>query len=218
MSIIISSAIIALPLMGNFNAYAVKEKPQLFSPYLSKSLGAKWWQWVFPIPESINPLIDANPCNVNQHGYFFFLAGTTGGPAVEMTCSIPKGKAIFFPVYNYFQTLDPAPSQFDTIAKVKQAVTDNVNQATNLKASVDGVKIKVDSKLRAQSRLFEFTLGEDNIYNHPPGTAPAGTYQAITDGYWVPLKPLKAGNHEISFSADGPGGFRSDVTYHIKVQ
>ncbi len=50
MSIIISSAIIVLPLMGNYNAYAVKEKPHLFSPYLNKSLGAKWWQWVFPIP------------------------------------------------------------------------------------------------------------------------------------------------------------------------
>ena len=155
MSVILSSAIIALPLMGNFNAYAGKEKPQLFSPYLSIFLGAKWWQWVLPIPKSINPLIDANPCNVNQHGYFFFLAGTTGGSAVERTCSIPKGKAIFFPVYNYFQTLDPEPP-FDTIAKVKQAVTDNVNQATNLKASVDGVKIKVDNKLRAQSRLFTF--------------------------------------------------------------
>jgi hypothetical protein len=206
-----------LPLTNN-NAFAGKEKPHLFSPYLSISLGAKWWQWVLPIPESINPLIDANPCNVNQHGYFFFLAGTTGGPAVERTCTIPKGKAIFFPVYNYFQTLDPPPSQFDTIAKVRKAVTDNVNQATNLKASVDGVKIKVDSKFRAQSRLFEFTLGEDNIYNHPPGTAPAGTYQAITDGYWVGLNPLRPGNHEISFSADGPGGFRTDVTYHITVQ
>ena len=211
MSVILSSTIIALPLMGNFNAYAGKEKPQLFSPYLSIFLGAKWWQWVLPIPKSTNPLLDANPCNVNQDGYFFYLAGTTGGSA-ERTCTIPKGKSIFFPVYNYFQTLDPEPP-FDTIAKVKQAVTDNVNQATNLKASVDGVKIKVDNKLRAQSRLFTFVLGTDNIYD-----APAGSYQAITDGYWVPLKPLRVGNHEISFSADGPGGFSTAVTYHITVK
>ena len=63
-----------LPLTNN-NAFAGKEKPQLFSPYLSKILGAKWWQWALEIPTPINPLIDANPCNVNQHGYFFFLAG-----------------------------------------------------------------------------------------------------------------------------------------------
>ena len=48
--------------------------------------------------------------------------------------------------------------------------------------------------------------------------APAGSYQAITDGYWVPLKPLRVGNHEISFSADGPGGFSTAVTYHITVK
>jgi hypothetical protein len=214
MSIIISSAIIAVPLMGNYNAYAVKEKPHLLSPYINKPLSAKWWQWVLPIPPSTNPLIDANPCNVNQKGYFFFLAGTLDGSAVERTCTIPKGKAIFFPVYNFFQTIEANNPNLDTIPEIKQAVINNVNQATNLKASVDGVDIKVDNKLRALSNVFRFTLGEDNIF----GPEFAGTYISVSDGYWVPLKPLKAGNHEISFSADGPDGFRIDVTYHIKVQ
>ena len=107
-SIILSSTLVMLPLTNN-NAFAGKEKPHLFSPYLSKILGAKWWQWALEIPEPRNPLIDANPCNVNQHGYFFFLAGTLGGDPVERTCTIPKGKAIFFPVYNYFQTFGPQP-------------------------------------------------------------------------------------------------------------
>ena len=111
------------------------------APYLSKILGAKWWQWALEIPTPINPLIDANPCNVNQHGYFFFLAGVfmpvttaTSGTSessdvfqtrdagdssdtsvssdtsghIERTCIIPKGKAIFFPVYNAFQSFGPA--------------------------------------------------------------------------------------------------------------
>src|ERR1041384_8119409 len=61
--------------LANNNALAGKQEPQLFSPHLSQFLGAKWWQWALEIPAPINPLIDANPCNVNQHGYFFFLAG-----------------------------------------------------------------------------------------------------------------------------------------------
>jgi hypothetical protein len=162
-------------------------------------------------------LLDANPCNINQKGYFFFLAGTLGGDAVERTCTIPKGKAIFFPVYNAFQTIEDNNPNADTIPEIKQIVIDNVNQATNLKASVDGVNIKVDNKLRALSNVFKFTLGEDNIF----GPGAAGTYISVSDGYWVPLKPLKPGNHEISFSADGPpppDASRIDVTYHITVQ
>jgi hypothetical protein len=213
MSIILSSTIVILPLTNN-NAFAGKEKPHLLTPYLNKILGAKWWQWALEIPTPINPLIDANPCNVNQHGYFFFLAGTTGGAAVERSCTIPKGKAIFFPVYTFFQTIEANNPNLDTIPEIKQAVINNVNQATNLKASVDGTNIKVDSKLRALTRIFEFTLPADNIYNEPN----LGPYTTVADGYWVGLNPLKAGNHEISFSANGPGGFRTDVTYHIKVQ
>jgi hypothetical protein len=184
---------------------------------------------------------------VNQHGYFFFLGGVfipatttaTSGTSessdifqtrdaghssdtsvlsdtsglIERTCTIPKGKAIFFPVYNAFQTIEADNPNLDTIPEIKQAVINNVNQATNLKASVDGTNIKVDSKLRALTRIFEFTLPADNIF----GTDVLGPYKAISDGYWVPLKPLKPGNHEISFSADHPDG-PIDVTYHILVQ
>ena len=243
-SIILSITIVMLPLTNN-NVFAGKEKPQLFSPYLSKILGAKWWQWALEIPTPINPLVDANPCNVNQHGYFFFIGGVftvtdTSGTSessnvfqtrnaghssdtsvssdtndhIERTCTIPKGKAIFFPVYNAIQTFGPEPSGPPaTVQEAIQIVKESVNQATNLKASVDGTNIKVDSKLRSLTRIFEFTLPENNLF----GTDVLGPYTAISDGYWVALKPLKVGNHEISISANHPSG-NIDITYHIKVQ
>jgi hypothetical protein len=249
-SIILSSTLVMLPLTNN-NAFAGKEKPQLFSPYLSKILGAKWWQWALEIPTPINPLIDANPCNVNQHGYFFFIGGVfvpvttsdTSGTSkfsdiyqtrdvghssdtsvssdtsghIERTCTIPKGKAIFFPVYNSFSTFGPQPPAAGaplTLQEAIKTVKDIVNDATNLKVSVDGVNIKVDSKLRTLTRIFEFTLPADNLFGDP---ALAGHYKAIADGYWVALKPLSVGNHEISISANHPSG-DIDITYHIKVQ
>jgi hypothetical protein len=133
----------------------------------------------------------------------------------ESHCTIPQGKAISFPVYNAFQTFGPQPPDNGpaTVQEAIKMVKDNVNQATNLKASVDGKNIIVDSKLRTLTRIFEFTLPADNIFDTPV----LGPYTAISDGYWVRLNPLRVGNYEISFSADHPSG-NIDVTYHIKVQ
>jgi hypothetical protein len=197
------------------------DKPNLLSPQLSTFLGAKWWKWAVEIPTPINPLIDANPCNVNQHGHFFFLAGVilpadTSGH-IERTCTIPKGEAIFFPVYTAFQTFGPQPPSGPpaTVQEAIKIVKDNVNQATNLKASVDGTPINVNM-LRSLTIPFGFTLPQNNIFGL---TKPSdlGPYTAIADGYWVGLNPLSVGTHEISFSADHPSG-NIDVTYHLKVQ
>lgn len=250
-SIILSSAILIVP-VTNHNAFAVKDKPVLLNPRVSTFLGANWWKWVLEIPTPINPLIDANPCNVNQHGLFFFLAGvfepvaasspsSTSNPShafqtsesshssnaavasdssshVERTCTIPKEKAIFFPVYNTFQTFGPQPPSGPpaTVQEAIKIVRDNVDQATNLKASVDGTPINV-KMLRSLTIPFGFTLPPNNIFGitNPPDFGP---YKAIADGYWVALRPLSIGTHEISFSSSHPDGPNIDVTYHIKVQ
>jgi hypothetical protein len=175
-------------------------------------LGAEWWVWASEIPTPKNPLIDANPCDVDQHGRFFFLAGVleTSGH-IERTCTIPEGKAIFFPVYSAFQSYGD-PGSPPNLEGAIELVRENVDQATNLKASVDGTNINVN-KLRSLTIPFEFTLPPDNIY----GADFLGPYNVVADGYWVALRPLSVGNHEISFSASHPG-LNIDVTYHITVQ
>jgi hypothetical protein len=186
-----------------------------------KKLSAQWWQWVLPIPPADNPLFD-NPCDINQSGPFFFLVGTTGGSA-ERNCTIPEGKSIFFPVINFFQTIDkatparpPNNTANNTAGEVRKLVMGNIGQAHNLQATVDSVPIDLD-KARAQSPPFLFELGNDNIFG-----APAGTYRALSDGYWVALPPLSVGEHEIEFSGEGedPNGdpFSVHVLYHITVE
>ena len=39
--------------------------------------------------------------------------------------------------------------------------------------------------------------------------------QAVSDGYWLMLKPLEAGQHTIHFGSTSWG---QDVTYHLTVQ
>ena len=55
--------------------------------------------------------------------------------------------------------------------------------------------------------------------------APGGPTQAASDGWWVMLKPLSNGTHQIHFSgtilhnpSTGTQGFSQEVTYHITVR
>ena len=187
-------------------------QPKLIPTNLYKILGAKWWQYLLSVPPNTNPILDDNPCNAKQKGPYFYLVGTFGG-FKERNCIFPQGKSIFFPVVNVFATYDKNDPTSDTIAKVKKLVTENIDQASDLHASVDGVNINLDNA-RAQSQPFPLKVPKDNILDGPEI---AGTYFAIADGYWVGLKPLSVGEHTIHF-AGKVGSLSVEVLYHITVQ
>jgi hypothetical protein len=185
----------------------------LFPSGVNKPLSVKWWQWLASIPENKNPILDDHPCDVKQFGSFFYLVGTFGGSA-ERQCTIPKDKGIFFPIINVVSTFDKNDPNSNTINKVRKQASDFIDGATNLQASVDGVSISHINKLRAQSPPFKLKVPENNAFGIPPDT-----YIAISDGYWVALKPLIVGQHTIHFSANIPANnFNVDVTYHVTVQ
>ena len=72
---------------------------------------ARWWQWLYSIPEERNPAADetgAN-CHEGQSGPVWFLAGTFGG-LNERVCTIPAGKSLLFPVVNQMCTFIDYPN------------------------------------------------------------------------------------------------------------
>ena len=213
MTLLISSAILVIPMSGILNAHAATSQPQLIPTSLYKVLGAKWWQYLLSVPPSTNPILDDNPCDSQQKGPFFYLVGTFGGSA-ERNCTIHQGKSIFFPVVNVFATFDKNDPAVDTIAKLRKFVTDNINQAHDLQASLDGVNINLDNA-RAQSSPFPLKVPKDNILGGPEI---AGTYLAIADGYWVGLKPLSVGEHTIHFFGKLQNSDIGPVTYHITIK
>jgi hypothetical protein len=180
----------------------------------------KWWQWASSIPAKDNPVADENgeKCAVGQNDpNVWFIAGTGGGEATR-ACTIPAGKAILVSIINVVcsYATDPglkSESELRSCAKADQ------DKATNLQASVDGVAIPNLKMYRVQSPLFNMTLPNDNVLASPPGTT-----QAVSDGYWILLKPLQLGNHEIHFSgslvdftATGALNFVSDAKYDIRI-
>lgn len=180
---------------------------------------AAWWQYVYSVPTSSNPLFDTSGanCDVGQSGPVFFLVGATTSSAVDRACTVPSGKALFFPVLN--NECDNIPDFQFTIDELRSFCKAPMDAATNMSVSVDGVPIagldSTASPYRVQSPVFSITLPEDNIYSF--GVIPAGTYEpAVGDGYYVMLAPLSAGMHTVDFGG-ASGSFTLDITYHLTV-
>jgi len=179
---------------------------------------AEWWQFMLSIPTAVNPLADetGDSCMLGQRGAVWFLAGNFGGTAAPTTrtCSIPEGKALFFPVLNVVDVNTTTQTAND----LRTETAPCVDAATRLAVEVDGQPVSVD-KNRVRSAVFEIALPTDNLFG-----LGAGIYSpAIDDGYYVMLKPLTVGEHHIHIvgaSAGCPligGPFSTEVTYNITI-
>jgi hypothetical protein len=84
--------------------------------------------------------------------------------------------------------------------------------------SVDGRQIQQFEKYRVHSRAFNVTFPENAIFG-----AEAGPSRAVSDGYWIILKPLPIGEHEILFKESltnpitGILLFAQETKYHLNV-
>lgn len=181
----------------------------------------KWWQWSLGIPMADNPAGDetGERCATSQNNpNVWFLAGTFGGP-VTRNCTIPDGKSILIPLINNECSYLEFPA-YKTQPELEKCSTDFVDKVSNLQLSIDGVNVPDLTKYRFKSGLYNFTMPQDNVL----GLA-AGTTDSIAEGYWVMLKPLTKGTHELKFggsvvdvSTTSNINFATEATYHVTVQ
>ena len=196
-------------------------------------LTADWWKWVIAIPPEINPLLDetGENCNIDQRGYVWYLAGTTGNlTSAERECTIPEGKQILFPIINTFcsELTDadlitnitgiPQPIPPAQIEQGLKACTKFLIDQVDIKeASIDGKKIMNLQNFRVQSPLFLITYPENNVFGVTNDTGIP--QKAIAEGYWVLLDGLKAGEHTIEFTGGVSAlNFTTHVLYHLTIE
>jgi len=189
--------------------------------------GAQWWRWAYSFPLAQFPPLQSGEldCAAGQSGPVWFLAGTAGQGPVTRSCTIPTGKAIFFPIITYLNdypcpdpNFQPPPGQTleQFLTEGAQAIIDLVTQ---LEVVVDGRSLNDLFSYRATSQLFTFTADPSLVAFDSCVT---GTSQyAVTDGYWILLRPLSPGRHTIFFHAviDFGGGttFEVQVTYNLTI-
>jgi len=199
---------------GNSSVVYSKESAPFGVPY--KDWIARWWQWDVGIPSSQHPRDNytAEKCTVNQNGSVWFLPDILTGKE-NRPCTIPEGKAIMVPLLTgECDTSDPA-SQSD--ADIRQCSTAG-DEYGAISATLDGQKIENLDSYRTASDFFNITIAKDNIFD-----IPAGTYRGAADGFFVFLKPLSVGDHElhIKTSVTNPTSpsynYASEAIYDLKI-
>jgi len=236
-----TAAVLFLVFLATATAFSGNENPGIAPPNSSAHgasygvWGAAWWQWVFSLPARApdglpNPLFTdgAVDCSLGQSGNVWFLAGricfTCNGvvTTAHRSCKIPTGTALFFPMLNgeADNVATNPPSTLDQLI----AVAAQNAAATELHASIDGVKLKDLFSYRGSSAPFRYTVPTpDNIYTflgfHVPGSDwPTTTvFPAASDGYFLMVEPLPPGAHTINFGGTAQSGFQIDITYDITV-
>lgn len=178
-------------------------------------LAGDWWSWAVRFPFATNPLVEdgAVDCTRGQQGKIWFLAGNFGGTS-HRACTIPTGKALFFPIRN---TLWWVPEDGATVAEVRALAHGDIHSTTSLEVIIDGVVIDDPFAYRAQSPPGGFALPCGPLladFGFSPTPDPRDP--AVADGYWILLAPLHKGAHVIEFRSSSPQ-LNVEVTYHLTV-
>jgi hypothetical protein len=125
------------------------------------------------------------------------LAGSFGNNIpVRRKCTIPKSKAILFPIVN---KEDSFAEDLDLISEEELAfrARKSMDRLICLELIVDGKRFSNLGEYRVLSDFFDLEFPENNVYN-----VNIGVTRAVCDGYWAFLRPFSIGSHEISFSAE----------------
>jgi hypothetical protein len=200
----------------------INRKIELFTPDV-KPYGltygqwtTKWWQWMISVPMCNNPAADEsgrNACLNQTDPNVWFIAGTLGGKAVNRECTIPVGRAILFPVINIEVNAIEKPD-LRTDAELISYVIKDEDDILNLDAQTDGHKVPI-YRVRSDPPMFPLKIPIDNAFEIAGET----TTMATSDGYWVFLKPLSPGQHELFFAGSCSLGARNvKATYDLTIE
>lgn len=174
-----------------------------------------WWKWALSFSAPNDPFSDPSgaKANLHQKGPVFFV-GAPVNSAASGSFNVPGDKPILVAIVD--GELSQLEIGFDkTAAQVAQAASDQIDPVdmSLFHASIDGHAISNLASYREASPVFHFVAAADNPIGVPHGNSGI----AVSDGYFIMLKPLGKGQHVLSFGGTVPafGTFVIDANYVI---
>lgn len=168
----------------------------------------RWWQWAGSFDVARSPVSDQTGelCNLKQQGSVWFLAGTYGTRRTVRTCKIPRDTHLFFPLINYV-----VMQHHDTPGACMSAMLSAAgitNGATGLLLDLNGQRADELVAHRQATGCFDVGI---------LATPRARIYPSAANGYYVMLKPLAPGRHQLNFGGWLPS-MQQAVTYTLIVE
>lgn len=179
------------------------------------TLANEWWQWVSAFPRLAKPTSDNTGamCAFLQSEGPWFLANSDTPEIVNRSCEVPLGSQLFFPIISniYFSP----PSVDLTCAEVLEGVAFKRNPNYVVTVSLNGTSVKLDEGNIIRSASCFDLLARVPAFRNPPSY-----YPSATDGYWVLLEPLPAGDHELVLKAEYHDTQQNEVLpmVHVRYQ
>lgn len=188
-----------------------------------------WWQWLVAFPPDENPVLDPTGQYAGQGqslpsyaGPMYFLTGTFGQGPVVRDITIPSDKYILVPIVNTWW--DQYPGLWNplglpdplSIEDLRAICAYFMDQAI-VTCTIDGRDVWRPERFRFKTSVFSLTFDPEFATWYGYTTPYLRT--AVGDGYFLILKPLDPGQHEIHFTGEIPEfQFKVDVTYNITVE
>jgi hypothetical protein len=174
----------------------------------------RWWRWLIAIPKSHNPALDEVGTNCAQNQFdkdAWFLAGT----AVPLlsgnrACVIPLGKAILFPIVNNLVSYFEYP-EIKNDNDLKHKAGKDLKNGVEMELKIND-QFVTNEVCRVGSDPFEILYPDNNLFNSRSGTS-----TAVSDGFWIFLKPLPKRTYSIYFRAL-ERNYRTEVHYTLKIK
>ena len=158
-----------------------------------------------------------------QNGPVYFLAGlNTPGASVNVT--VPHGKAILFPLFNYINDY-PCPPEYNFEPVPPQTLTQFLTEgaiatatlASNMSVTIDGSSVSNPANYLFTTGLYTFT-GNAELPSCFDVCVTGSPQPAVSSGYFMMLKPLSKGQHTVHYHTEIPAwNAVQDGTYNITI-
>lgn len=163
----------------------------------------EWWQFLMSHNCATFPIAGSEV----QNGQVHFLSGRI--ETYTMSITVNSSQAILSPIMNYINdfpcpdtSFHPAPGQ-SLEDFLQEGAAGFIDLAKNLEVSLDGLTIPITTEYRSVTDLFYFT-GNPEITNCFDPCVTGQSQAAISDGYWIFIKPLSKGFHCLHLSGSIP--------------